>query len=421
MSPLRIITIGGIAAFTAAAPLARADGPPALRLAEVVSEARAHNPQLAAARARAEAAAAVPPRARAYDDPELTWETWNAPDSFDVSQADNNIVKLSQRIPFPGKRTLAGTMAEHEAEMAARDADSTALDVIAAVKRAYWGLWQAHATLALDTHDKELAARYAKIAADKYAVGTATQSDVLRAQVELVHMANRVVTDRLAVDTARAELNALLSRPAADPLGIPEEPPPPRLDENADALVARALRDRPEVKAAEAQVAREQAAVRLAGLDYLPDFAFTVERFVNRAGRDGVGGMASLTLPLVYKGKYDAARSEARARLAAAQAELRRTQDRVGREVEEAWLRARAARVTHDLLASTHVPQAEQAAKASEIGYETGKVDFLSLVDSLRALQAIHLEHVRASADFETAYADLERAVGTELPRTRAE
>ncbi len=73
--------------------------------------------------------------------------------------------------------------------------------------------------------------------------------------------------------------------------------------------------------------------------------------------------------------------------------------------------------MTHDLLASTHVPQAEQAAKASEIGYETGKVDFLSLIDSLRALQAIHLEHVRASADFENAYADLERAVGSDLPR----
>src|SRR5579885_2809783 len=390
MSPLRSIRIA-IAAFAAAAPPARADGLPPLRLAEVVAEARAHNPQLAAARARAAAAAAVPARARAYDDPQISWEAWNAPETFDAGQADNNILKLAQRIPFPGKRTLAGTMAEREAEVAARDADGTALDVITAVKRAYWGLWLAHATLAVDARDKELAARYAKIAENKYAVGTVAQSDVLRAQVELVHMANRLITDRLAVDTARAELNTLLSRPAGDPLGAPEEPPPPRLD--ADA------------------------AVRLAGLDYLPDFEFAVERFINHTGRDGVGGMAALTIPLAAKGKYDAARSEARARLAAAEAELRRTRDRVEREVEQAWLRVRAACVTHDLLASTHVPQAEQAAKASEIGYETGKVDFLSLIDSLRALQAIHLEHVRASADFENAYADLERAVGSDLPR----
>jgi hypothetical protein len=31
----------------------------------------------------------------------------------------------------------------------------------------------------------------------------------------------------------------------------------------------------------------------------------------------------------------------------------------------------------------------------------------------------VHLEHVMATADFEKAYADLERAVGAELPRTR--
>ncbi len=416
MSPLRIVPIV-TAAFAAAAPSARADGPPPLRLAEVVAEAREHNPQLAAARARAAAAAAVPQRVRAYDDPQISWEAWNAPETFDVGQADNNILKLAQRIPFPGKRTLAGTIAEREAEMAARDADGTALDVITEVKRAYWGLWLAHATLVVDARDKELAARYAKIAESKYAVGTVAQSDVLRAQVELVHMANRLITDRLAVDTARAELNTLLSRRAGDPLGTPEAPPLPRLDADPDALVARALRERPEVKAAAAAVAREEAAVRLSGLDYLPDFEFAVERFINHTGRDGVGGMAALTIPLASKGKYDAARSEARARLAAAEAELRRTRDRVEREVEEAWLRVRAARVTHDLLASTHVPQAEQAAKASEIGYETGKVDFLSLIDSLRALQAIHLEHVRASADFENAYADLERAVGSDLPR----
>ncbi|HLK09936.1 MAG TPA: TolC family protein [Candidatus Binatia bacterium] len=420
MSPYRTVTIA-TAALATAAQLARADDARPLRLADVVAEAREHNPQLAAARARAQAAAAVPPRVRAYDDPEISWEAWNAPDTFAVGQADNNIIKLSQRVPFPGKRTLAGTVAEREADMAARDADGAALDVVTAVKRAYWGLWLAHATVALDTRDKELAARYAKIAEDKYAVGTVAQSDVLRAQVELVHMANRLITDRLAVDTARAELNALLSRPADDPLGAPEEPPPPRLEATADALVVRALRERPEVKAQEAAVAREEAGVRLAGLDYLPDFEFAVERFVNHEGRDGVGGVAALTIPLAYKGKYDAARSEARARLAAAQAELRRTQDQVRREVQEAWLRVRAARVTHDLLASTHVPQAEQAAKASEIGYETGKVDFLSLIDSLRALQEIHLEHVRASADFENAYADLERAVGSDLPRSGGE
>ena len=86
-------------------------------------------------------------------------------------------------------------------------------------------------------------------------------------------------------------------------------------------------------------------------------------------------------------------------------------------EVRRAFLRARTAFLQRDLLATTHVPQAEQAYAASEIGYRTGKVDFLSFVDSLRAVESVHLEHAQADAEFEKAFADLERAVGRPLER----
>src|ERR1044071_241399 len=83
--------------------IAGATDPGTLTLAELVSAARAQNPQIAVARARARAAGAMPAQARAYDDPVVSWESWNFPDSWDLSRADNNIFRLSQKIPFPGK------------------------------------------------------------------------------------------------------------------------------------------------------------------------------------------------------------------------------------------------------------------------------------------------------------------------------
>ena len=88
-----------------------------LRLADVVEQARQSNPQIRASRERAGALAAVPRRAAALDDPTVSYELWNAPD-FRPDRADNNIIRLSQKLPFPGKRALAGTMAEDEAEAA---------------------------------------------------------------------------------------------------------------------------------------------------------------------------------------------------------------------------------------------------------------------------------------------------------------
>ncbi|MGH7820898.1 MAG: TolC family protein, partial [Candidatus Binatia bacterium] len=372
------------------------DGQDTLRLDDVIDQARRENPAIRAAGERATAATHVPSRVSAYDDPILSHEAWNAPESFRIDQADNNISKLTQRIPFPGKRTVARAIAEHDSERAHEALGQTELEVIAAVKRAYYELWQAHQNLLIYSRDKDLVQRFAQIAERKYAVGQVSQPDVLKAQVELTRLINRVTTETLAVDSARAELNALLSRSPDEPLGVPEDPAPPRLDQPLDGLTERALRDRPEIRAQAAAVEREEAKVKMAKLDYLPDFELSLSRFINFESRNGFGAMASVSIPIAYKYKYDAALAEARAELAAARAELRQLEDRARREVKQGFLRAQTALLQLDLFVGTHIPQSEQALEASDIGYRTGKIDFLSLIDSVRAVEAVHLEHTEA-------------------------
>ena len=142
-----------------------------------------------------------------------------------------------------------------------------------------------------------------------------------------------------------------------------------------------------------------------------------VGRFLNPGQRDGFGAMAAVSIPLAYKWKYDAALDEARARLTAAQADLRRVQDRVRRDVQQAFLRAQSALLRRNLFVTTHIPQAEQSMRIAESGYESGTVDFLALTDTARTLESLHIEHVDAETELQKAYADLERAVGEEVPR----
>src|SRR5205807_4731510 len=265
---------------------------------------------------RSKAARSVPARVAAYDDPVVSWEAWNAPDSLRVDHADNNIFRLSQKLPFPGKRLFAGRMAEREADVAGADATAVELEVVAMVRRGYYDLWQRHRNLEIYSRDKSLVERLAKVAEQKYAVGQVAQPDVLRSQVELTRLINRVTTETLAIDGARAELNALLSRSPGEPLGVPEDPPPARLPQTDDDFVARALRRRPEVASKAAAVERERTKLAMSRPDYLPDFELSISRFVNFQNRDGFGAMAAISLPFAYKYKYDAAVDEARAGLA---------------------------------------------------------------------------------------------------------
>jgi len=412
-------------ATSAAPPDAHADepspAPAVLRLDDVLREARERNPEIRAARARAAAAGAVPARVSAWDDPTLSWEAWDVPDSLRVDEAENNIFRIAQKIPFPGKRGLAGEVAERDAEMAASDARAVELEVVAAVKRAYYDLWRAHENARIYQREKDILDRLARVAERRYATGDVPQADVVRAQRELSHAVIMVRTEALAIEAAAAELDALLSRDSREPLGAPEAPTHPVLSQDVETLVQLALDHRPELRAQESAIAREGAAVALAEKGFYPDFELSVGRFVNYGRSDGFGAMASVTLPFVQRSKYEAGVAEASSRLAAARSDLRRLEDAVRRQIGQLYARARTALLEHDLFFTTHIPHAEQALRVTEAAYEAGSVDLLALLDTARAIEAAHLEHVGAQAEFGKVAADLERAVGGDLPDGSAE
>src|SRR5262245_17252689 len=195
-----------IAASIATAAAAATETAEPLRLADVLELARQANPAIQVAAQRAVALRAVPAQVSAYDDPTLSWEGWDIPESLRVDAAENNIFRLAQKIPWPGKRTLAGVVAERDADAAQEEIRVAELDVAAAVQRAYYGLWLAYQKRDILTRDKLLVERIARTTEQKYGVGTASQADALRAQVELTHMAIQAQSAGLAIDNAGAEL-----------------------------------------------------------------------------------------------------------------------------------------------------------------------------------------------------------------------
>lgn len=393
---------------------------PPLALDAILTDARARNPELAAARERAAAMQQVPRQAAAWDDPMLSWEAWNTPNSFRIDRADNNIFRLSQKIPFPGKRRLAGEVAAYDAARGGYEAATVELALVAEVKTAYYGLWEAHAKLALLERDRDLVTRLTRAVERKYGTGEASQADALRLQVELTHMANQIETQRLVIDRARADLAALVSRPSSEIRGTPVTPTPPRLSLSLDELLTTAFEHRPEVRGEDEAIARDTSAVALAKKEKLPDFEVSVSRFVNDGMPDGFGATAAVSLPIFNGAKYDAAIGEANAKLAATRAEKRRVEDAVRRDVERAFLATRTALLQHDLFSATHVPHAEQALRVTEGAYETGEGKFDELIDTLRGVQSVHLEHLAAQGEFERSRAELEQAIGTDLPHETA-
>jgi outer membrane protein TolC len=85
-------------------------------------------------------------------------------------------------------------------------------------------------------------------------------------------------------------------------------------------------------------------------------------------------------------------------------------------EIEDNLFKIQTALETSNLYRNVLIPQAEQSLKSAEIGYITGVVNFLDLLDADRVLLKIQFGSWKAYTDYLKRIADMERAVGIELP-----
>jgi outer membrane protein TolC len=115
------------------------------------------------------------------------------------------------------------------------------------------------------------------------------------------------------------------------------------------------------------------------------------------------------------RGALEAKKAEATAEMDAAAAKAHEVERQIRLAVHEAYVRAVAAGQRASLIRTTVVPQSEHTLEVSRIGYQTDRIDFLSLVDNQRALLDAQLNYFRALSDRELALADLARAVGTDV------
>jgi outer membrane protein, heavy metal efflux system len=390
---------------------------PSLALPDLIRETLEKNPELAAARKQWEASSQRIAQARALDDPTVSVQWWNAPQSFNLGRAENTIIGLSQKFPFPGKLALQEEVASRSAGITEQVLRAKERDLIARLKQAYYDLFLAHKTIQIHHEQIDLLKQLFEIATAKFRTGKGTQVDVLKAQVELSTLYQRLPVLEQQRDTAQAKVNTLLDRDPRFPLGLPQEPREGRFEKDLEDLYPMAVNARPELKAADLSIQMNERSRALAQRQYYPDFNVAFQRFQNFQANDGFGAYVAMTVPFSFwtKPKYDARVREAGAAVAAARADLHAAENLTRFQIRDLLAKIRANWEVAVLYRTTVLPQAEQGVEAARAGYRTGRTSFLDLVDADRALRDFQLAYWRALVDRESRVAELEQVVGKEL------
>ncbi|HEY5627084.1 MAG TPA: TolC family protein, partial [Nitrospira sp.] len=293
------------------------------------------------------------------------------------------------------------------------------LRLIARLKETYFDLHFTHKAIEIVERNKVLLMQFEKTAKSRYAVGQAAQQDVFRAQVEISRVLDRLAMLDQQKESLHAAINRIVNRPPAGPLGTPEEIRMTMLMRPLPDLSRRAENFSPILQASAKGVERGEQAVALARREYFPDFDLSATGLRNdRINENGYQVMLGIRIPLYYSTKQRQGVRQALSETAGARESFTNTRQDLLFRVKDDFVQAQRAERLVTILRDAIIPQATMALQASQASYGVGKVDFLTLLNSLLTLQDSELELHGEMVAHEKALARLEELTGGSVTST---
>lgn len=420
------LSIPALAGDKSAAPPVNPPSPPepreVLRLEDAVNEALAKNPAIQAGAHNVTAQRLKVPQAKALPDPTvgIGWEGNITP--FSVQEGDPSsyrAVTASQQLPYPGKLKLRGEIASKEADAAQSDYDAVRRNVTAEVKAAYYDYWFYGKAIQTTEQNKDLLTKLTQISEARYRVGKGIQQDVLRSQVEISLLRQRLAVLEQQRQTSQARLNTLLARdpdaalPAAANISNPAA-----LNYSLDDLYKLARQNDTGLQREKQMVERNQLAIHLAQKDYYPDLSVGY-MYQQRPGLpDMHGATFTVNVPVFYKKKQRQAVSEATEDRLAAERSRDNRQNELYFELKQQYLAAKASEELLRLFSQGVVPQSSLALESSMSSYQVGTADFLTVLQNFSTVLTYEIDYYRELANYQMALARMEPLVGVELTST---
>ncbi|MCK8602859.1 TolC family protein [Desulfoferrobacter suflitae] len=395
-------------------------------LSDYLTYAALNNPGLKAAFLRWRAALEKIPQVTALPDPRFTYGYYIQSVETRVGP-QNNRFGLLQTFPWFGKLELQGGAAAEAARSEKERYEAAKLKLFYQVKEAYFEYYYLARAILVTEENLGLMQQLESVARTQYAAGFTPYSNVMRAQVELGKLEDRVKTLEDLREPIVAKLNAALNRPADAPLPWPREVHEEAVKVDQEQLMAWLRENNPDLKAVGFLAEKEKKNIDLARKNFFPDITLGVEAIdtgqaLNPAttpdsGKDAVVASLSLNLPIWWE-KYSAGEREALARYEAFMGERSDQENRLAADLKLAVYKYRDAERKINLYRDTLIPKAVQSVEVSLQTFETGLGSFLDLIDSIRTLLEFQLAFERAFADQVQRLAEIEMIVARELPRT---
>jgi len=390
-------------------------------LEALINEALKDNPQLRAARNQTEAAKTKINQSTSWESPQLGVEFYQVPIQSFPNPLKNNMemdYSLQQMIPFPGKLSAMGSAAENNAEMVNQNYKALELKIIRDLKSAYYDLYLVQHKIQINIENQDLMRSFVDIARKQYEVGMGKQVDILRAQTELSTLTNNGINLLKEKQVVEAMVNTILSRPVNAQLGPVQEIEKDVPRWTFEQLQPLSLNTRPELKSMNFNVDMNKAELSLSKREYFPDvMARVMYKDMAMTSNDYWSVMVGISIPLApwSSGKYTSKVEENEVNVRRAEEDVTYMKNMTSFEVQDALVKIQTNKNLVDLYRNTVIPQSEQTLQSTISAYQTGKTEFLMMIDAYRMVLMSKLDYYMSVMNYMSSQAALEQAVGLDI------
>jgi len=394
-----------------------------LSLEPLIKEAKEKNPDILAAKKRWDASLSRVPQAKSLDNPSVGVSFMKIPKgTFKVKSTmpEDRTLSITQMFPFFGKLPLKGKIALVESQMIAAEYKNKELEVINAVKNAYYDLFLNYKEIELNQQGLVFLENISKIAEAKYVVGDAMQEELFKINLEIAGLSNTIVNLKEVKRAKETRLNSLLNRDPEAPLGVPALSEDLSFNKDINSLYRLTLENQPELLMFSYAIERNKHAESLAKKSSLPDIMSGIVLRGLGTGSFGIWDlMLSFSVPFWFWSKQRYEIKEAIADLEEARAAYQAMKNKMLSETKDLATKATVARNNIYLYKNNLIPLLENSIASSLSGYRSGKGDIMMLLDNERMLIETRMNYYKALVEYNMNLADLERAVGLNLDEVK--
>ncbi len=358
-------------------------------------------------------------------DPKLKVGLANLPvNSFSFTQEPmtGKIVGLSQAIPFPGALRAKAAVKAVDTAIVRRELEDIKNQIRQNVSDIYFQLEFYRTEIRLTRESIDLLEQIDKVAKRNFEVNRGSLQNVIRTELQISKMKDKLEKLNGKEKSLRAQLNALLLRESDSPVYTEEIKKIMREKLEIPYLIKKAISYRPNLKRIELLSKKAELLGRKAEYTFYPNFnvgiQYSQRDYLNGTGKDLTDFFSvvlGVSLPINYGGKKTAELNEAKYLQYVFRDQYKASLQVLQKMLGNLQAKLNSLTLREKLINGSLLPQSIKSYQAALADYQVGKIDFVNVIRAEDEILKIKTELAKVRADYYRNLAQVEFLTGTKI------